>query len=133
MNPIIDEVLSMLKSIRVHELKCKKEQDLEDNIVDKLKKQFKDQNIRIKTQDQTQKARILRPDIIIGNNSILIEIKMFGNNLNDIYRLYYQTVKYSKIAIDKLILFVFDPEFIFKQEDREELESMPKTTIVYKK
>lgn len=48
--------------------------------------------------------RKLEPDIVIGLNRIVIEVK-YNSDLNGIYRLYYQAFKYRKIAKDLLILY----------------------------
>ncbi len=88
--------------------------------------------IRMKTQDTTFKERELRPDIVIGENQVLLEIKFLERSVNDIYRLFYQAIKYAKIAKETVILFVFDPHAIFKPEDKVDLEVLPKIKVLHK-
>ena len=63
------------------------------------------------TQSRTYKeGSEVRPDIVIGKDDILIELKYDLNGINNIYRLYYQAVKYSKRANYALILCVYNSD-----------------------
>ncbi len=132
MSSITEVTLALLNATRVHEFKCRTEADLEAAIIDLLKPKFLASNVRVKTQEKTQKERELRPDIVIGENQVLLEIKFLERSVNEIYRLYYQAIKYAKIAKETVILFVFDPNAIFKPEDKNDLESLPKVKVVHK-
>ncbi len=132
MSSITEIALELLNAVRVHELKCQTEADLEESIFDLLKSKFLSANVRVKTQEKTHKERELRPDIVIGENHVLLEIKFLEKSVNEIYRLYYQAIKYAKIAKETVILFVFDPNAIFKPEDKTDLESLSRIKVVHK-
>lgn len=74
---------------------------------------------------------ILKPDIIIGSNDdIIIELKYSIKGRDDIYRLYYQAIKYSKLAKELLILFSHDPKRILTKTDIKDLESIEKVKVI---
>ena len=135
LSPLCVTIIKFLDTIRVHDLGCSTEAKLEDKLYSLIKQQIKTKklSISIQTQDRTHLERVMRPDIILGENNILIEIKYLDKSVNDIYRLFYQAVKYSKIAKEAVILFVFDPNSIFKSEDKKDIESLlPKVKVIHK-
>ncbi len=84
------------------------------------------------TQSRTYKeGREVRPDIVIGKDDILIELKYDLKGINDIYRLYYQAVKYSKRANHALILCVHDPDKVLLKSDIQDLENVEKVKVVH--
>ncbi|MHA1342147.1 MAG: hypothetical protein ACTSO2_19425 [Promethearchaeota archaeon] len=131
MENLISIIINDLKSIDIYKLKrIKEEKEFEDYVVKRLKKLNRDLNI--KTQDKSyREGRQIRPDITIGRNEILIELKFNLKNLEDIYRLYYQAIKYSKLAKKQLIMCVHDPKEFLLKSDIKDLESIDKVIVVH--
>ena len=130
MDALSDQVITFFKQLRISDYSFGTEEEFEDIICNALKKTINSQVIHIDKQSKYHKERIMRPDIVIANNLIIIELKLLSNSLNDIYRLYYQAVKYSKLAQEMVILYVYDPKFILKREDILDLESIPKIIVI---
>ena len=128
---ITDEIISELKDINVSQYRLKTEDDFQDLVVKKLKIKLKNHRIPIVSKKESEREpRKLIPDITIGNNTILIELKFNLQSNNDIYRLFYQALKYSKLANNLLILFIHDPDIKLTREDIKDLESIEKVKVV---
>lgn len=131
MEELIDAIVIDLKSIDIYQLKgIKDEKKFEEYVVKRLKKLNSKLDITIQERSYGE-GRQIRPDITIGANNILIELKYNLKKLPDIYRLYYQAIKYSKIANYKLILCIHDPPEKLIQTDIEDLEKIDKVKIVH--
>jgi hypothetical protein len=129
----LEKILDFLKKFKVSAYNPETEEQLEESIFTSLKEILRSEKILIKAQSKNQKMRTLIPDITIGLNQILIEIKYLKGNLNDIYRLYYQAVKYTKIAKDYLVFFIYDPGNLLSYEDKEDLAQLnEKVKIIHK-
>ncbi len=124
-----------LKNLDVRSKKLKNEKDFEDytyNMLDTLLKGY-NRSLLLKRQiTSNREGRQLKPDIIIGYNDILIELKYNVAGLNDIYRLFYQAFKYSKLAKKLLILYVYDPNKEMTNDDITDLESFEKVKVIRK-
>jgi len=133
MGELINLILDKLKNLDVPRNKIKNEEEFEDfvyNMLEILIDNY-DRSILLKRQQTSNReTRQLKPDIIVGLNDILIELKYNIQNLNDIYRLFYQAVKYSRIANELLIVFVFDPQRKLTREDIQDLERNKKVSVV---
>lgn len=129
-----DYLIHFLKSIRLNELKINNEEELETKLIILMKKDLTLRKKKINRQEKNSRFRVLKPDIIIGDNDYLIELKFLRNNsINDIYRLFYQAVKYSKIATKRLIFFIFDPKFKLNEEDKRDLISISRNLLIIHK
>lgn len=133
MDELINLILDKLKNLDVPRNKIKNEEEFEDfvyNMLEILIDNY-DRSILLKRQQTSNReTRQLKPDIIIGLNDILIELKYDIQNLNDIYRLFYQAVKYSRIANELLIIFVFDPQRKLTREDIQDLKRNKNVSVV---
>lgn len=127
------KILDFLKNFKASTFHPETEEQLEEFILTSLRELLRSEKILIKAQSKTQKMRDLIPDITIGINQILIEIKYLKGNLNDIYRLFYQAVKYTKIAKEYLVFFIYDPDNLLSYEDKEDLAHLnEKIKIIHK-
>lgn len=133
MDELINLILNGLKNLDVPRNKINNEEEFEDfvyNMLEILIDNY-DRSILLKRQQTSNReTRQLKPDIIIGLNDILIELKYDIQNLNDIYRLFYQAVKYSRIANELLIIFVFDPQRKLTREDIQDLKRNKNVSVV---
>lgn len=133
MDELINLILDKLKNLDVPINKIKNEEEFEDfvyNMLEILIDNY-DRSILLKRQQTSNReTRQLKPDIIIGLNDILIELKYDIQNLNDIYRLFYQAVKYSRIANELLIIFVFDPQRKLTREDIQDLKRNKNVSVI---
>lgn len=133
MDELINLILDKLKNLDVPRNKINNEEEFEDfvyNMLEILIDNY-DRSILLKRQQTSNReTRQLKPDIIIGLNDILIELKYDIQNLNDIYRLFYQAVKYSRIANELLIIFVFDPQRKLTREDIQDLKRNKNVSVV---
>lgn len=133
MDELINLILNGLKNLDVPRNKINNEEEFEDfvyNMLEILIDNY-DRSILLKRQQTSNReTRQLKPDIIIGLNDILIELKYDIQNLNDIYRLFYQAVKYSRIANEQLIIFVFDPQRKLTREDIQDLKRNKNVSVV---
>ena len=133
MSKLISVILEGVKSLDVPIKKTWTEEDFEDFVYDKLEVLIDayDKSILLKRQQTSNReTRQLKPDIVIGLDEILIELKYNVKSLNDIYRLFYQAVKYSRIARQLLIIFVHDPQRKLTREDIEDLKSCENVTVI---
>jgi len=132
MDDLITSIINELKSIDIDLLKnIKNEPKFQEYVVKRLDTILKN-DIILKTEDKSYKeGRQTRPDISIGLDDILIELKFDLKNLNGIYRLYYQAIKYSKKAKRKLILCVHDPRNKLLTSDIKDLENIEKVKVVH--
>ncbi|MHA1293530.1 MAG: hypothetical protein ACTSQJ_12805 [Promethearchaeota archaeon] len=132
MEELISKVIKALKEIDIYEIKkIKDEQQFEDYIYDKLDR-ILDKKVKLSRQCKSFKeGREIRPDISVGKDEILIELKYNLKKINDIYRLYYQAVKYSKITKQILILCAHDPNNKLLKSDIEDLESIDKVKVIH--
>jgi len=127
----IQNIFQILQNIQEIDLtKCKNENSFEALIYQKLNESLKNKILLRRQGKSTREGRITKPDIIIGLNDILIELKFKLGKINDIYRLFYQAIKYSKIAKILLILFLYDPKKILLDSDIEDLESIDKVKVI---
>jgi len=133
MDELINLILDKLKNLDVPRNKIKNEEEFEDfvyNMLEILINNY-DRSILLKRQQTSNReTRQLKPDILVGLNDILIELKYDIQNLNDIYRLFYQAVKYSRIANELLIIFVFDPQRKLTREDIQDLKRNKNVSVV---
>lgn len=133
MDELINLILDKLKNLDVPRNKIKNEEEFEDfvyNMLEILIDNY-DRSILLKRQQTSNReTRQLKPDIIVGLNDILIELKYDIQNLNDIYRLFYQAVKYSRIANELLIIFVFDPKRKLTREDIQDFKRNKNVSVV---
>ena len=133
MDELINLILDKLKNLDVPRNKIKNEEEFEDfvyNMLEILIDNY-DRSILLKRQQTSNReTRQLKPDIIVGLNDILIELKYDIQNLNDIYRLFYQAVKYSRIANELLIIFVFDPQRKLTREDIQDLKRNKNVSVI---
>ncbi|MGV9203864.1 MAG: hypothetical protein ACOC44_07555 [Promethearchaeia archaeon] len=125
------KIFQTLRSINYRDLTtCKSEKDFEDIVFRKLDETL-DSKVHLRRQGKnTRDGREQKPDIVIGLNDILIELKFNLEKLNDIYRLFYQAIKYSKIAKQLLILFLYDPRKLLLDSDIEDLENIEKVQVI---
>ncbi len=132
MREIIEKVTNTLKSIDIYKLKkIRTEDDFENFVVNKLDL-ILDKNIKLNIQSKSYKeGRQIRPDISIGSDNILIELKYNIKSVNDIYRLYYQAIKYSKLAKTILIMCIHDPRNKLLSSDIKDLETISKVKIIH--
>ena len=131
MDQLLLDIIENLKNIDIYEIThIQNEVEFEKYIYTRLDK-ILDKKINLMTQSRTYKqGREVRPDIVIGNDDILIELKYDLKGINDIYRLYYQAIKYSKRANYALILCVHDPNKLLLKNDIKDLESIEKVKVV---
>jgi len=124
-------IIKNLQDIDIYKIAhIKDEAKFEEYIYNRLD-HLVDKKISLMTQSKSyREGRELRPDLVIGKDDILIELKYDLKNVNDIYRLYYQAVKYAKRAKYALILCVHDPDKTLLRTDIEDLESIEKVTVV---
>lgn len=132
MEKLLADTIENLKNIDIYKIThIKNETEFERFVYNRLDK-ILDKKINLMTQSRTYKeGREVRPDIIIGKDDILIELKYDLKGINDIYRLYYQAVKYAKRANYALILCVHDPDEILLKSDIKDLESVEKVKLVH--
>ena len=91
-----------------------------------------DKKIKLKTQSKSYKeGRQIRPDISLGLDDILIELKYNLKSINDIYRLFYQAIKYSKLAKKLLIMCIHDPKSKLLSNDIQDLESILNVKVIH--
>ena len=131
MENLTEKVFNFLINFKINQYKFRDETELEDILTSSLKDFLKNDGLIIKRQSITLKARALIPDITIGQNKVLIEIKIL-KDLSDVYRIFYQAVKYSKIAKESLIFFIYDPDSVLKFEEIEDLKQIQKVRIIRK-
>ena len=131
MEQVLLNIIEDLKSIDIYKIThIQNEAEFEKYIYNRLDN-ILDKKITLMTQSKTyREGREVRPDIVIGKDDILIELKYDLKGVNDIYRLYYQTVKYSKRAKYSLILCVHDPDKLLLKSDIRDLESVDKVKVV---
>lgn len=126
-------IIDNLKNLDIPKGEIKTEKDFENFVykkLDNLLTNYK-KNIILRRQETShQEEHQLTPDIVVGLNEILIELKYDIKGNNDIYRLFYQAVKYSKIAEQLLILFVFDPQKKLSKEDIHDLENIKNVKVI---
>ena len=127
------KIIEFFKQFRINRFNFENEAELEAILVPSLKKLLKEDKVRVKVQSKSVQERTLIPDITIGKNQILLEIKYLRKNINDIYRMYYQAIKYSKMAKDFLIFFVYDPNGLLTYPDKEDLERSDKIIVIHKR
>lgn len=131
-----------MEKLDLSEFNFRNEEEFLDHLYLKLEKFLKanHRNVLLKKKIKTaRKPRDLEPDIIIGFNEILIELKL-NPKLNDIYRLFYQAVRYPKISKNtkSLILFLLVKETRnknatkLKKEEIMDLKSFPKVRVIQK-
>lgn len=132
MDDLINKVINRLKEIDIYQLKrIKTEKQFEDYTMEKLDS-ILERRLNLRRQDKNySEGRKTSPDISIEGGEILIELKYDLKNINDIYRLYYQAIKYSKQAKKKLILYVHDPGEKLLISDIKDLESFDKVKVVH--
>lgn len=129
-------IIHELSALDISNERITDEKQFEDFVFEKLKGLIKDYDRNILTflKRQIEFAEdeiILKPDIIIGSNDdIIIELKYNIKGRDDIYRLYYQAIKYSKLAKELLILFSHDPKRIITKTDIKDLESIEKVKVI---
>ena len=127
----IQNIFQILHDIQEVDLtKYKNEDDFEEIVYQKLNERLENKIFLRRQGTNTREGRITKPDIVIGLNDILIELKFKLEKLNDIYRLFYQAIKYSKIAKKLLILFLYDPKKLLLDSDIEDLESINKVKVI---
>lgn len=131
MKQLLLDIIEILKNIDIYKIThIQNEAEFEEYIYNRLDK-ILDKKINLMTQSRTYKeGREVRPDIVIGKDDILIELKYDLKSINDIYRLYYQAVKYSKRANYALILCVHDPDKLLLKSDIKDLESVEKVKLI---
>ncbi|OLS16539.1 MAG: hypothetical protein HeimC3_53810 [Candidatus Heimdallarchaeota archaeon LC_3] len=132
MSTLTDLIYSCLSSIRVHSLHTINEAELEEELIRSLKQIQTNEKFKVHQQAKTQRERLLIPDIVINDYQIVIELKFLDKTVNDIYRVYYQAIKYSKIANEAVIFFIYDPKFIFTSEDQVDVETITKVKVILK-
>ncbi len=132
MKELILNVITELRKIDIYKLKrIKNEADFEVYVV-KLLDKIINRNIKLNTQNKSyNEGRQIRPDISIGEDDLLIELKYNLKGINDIYRLYYQAIKYSKLANKILILCIHDPLNKLLPSDKKDLESINKVKVIH--
>lgn len=132
MKELENKIFNALRNIDISGLNISDEPQFEEYIIkelDVLLKGHKD--ILLNRQIEfIEGDRKLKPDIVIGWNEILIELKFDLKSLNDIYRLFYQAKKYSKHTKRLLILLVYDPNSFLLNEDIEDLEKIDKVKVI---
>lgn len=124
--------MDTLKQIKVRGCEINNEKEFEPMVFNSLDKALReyDKSILIRTQEVSNvEPSKLKPDITIGLNRIHIELK-FKLKRNDVYRLFYQAVKYSRIAKEALIIFVYDPSKELSMEDIKDLRSFEKVKVI---
>ena len=132
---LANEIIDRLVTIKINASVLEKEEALEDYLYTFLSPLVQKYNKTIKCQPKTYKERVQKPDISIGLGEILIEIKIL-DNIDGLYRIFYQVVKYIKIAKDILILFIIDRNDILKDDDTDDLLSLvkkPKTLKIIRR
>lgn len=131
MERLLLDIIKDLRDINIYKIThIKNEAEFEKFIYNRLDK-ILDKKINLMTQSRTYKeGREVRPDIVIGKDDILIELKYDLKGINDIYRLYYQAIKYSKRANYALILCVHDPDKLLLKNDINDLESVEKVKVI---
>lgn len=131
MEQISSQIIKSLNSINIYDLpRISNESEFEEYIYDRLDA-ILEKGITLMTQSRTySQGREIRPDIVIGKDDILIELKYDLKGVNDIYRLYYQAVRYSKRANFLLILCVHDPNQELRRNEIADLESIEKVKVI---
>ena len=86
--------------------------------------------IKIEQESKDLNQRKIRPDIVIGFDRIIIEVKD-NSGLNGIYRLFYQAFKYRKKSVELLVLFNYSSESdgVLTSEEKNYLENLPSYKI----
>jgi len=136
MEDLKKKIIHKLSTLDTSNERIKNEEQFEDFVFEKLKILIKNYNRGLLTFLNRQiefpeDNIILRPDIIIGSNDeIIIELKFNIKGRDDIYRLFYQAIKYSKLANELLILFSHDPNRIITETDIKDLESFEKVKVI---
>ncbi len=129
-------IIHKLATLDISNERIRNEQQFEDFVFEKLKILIKNYDRGLLTFLNTQiefpeDNIILKPDIIIGSNDeIIIELKFNIKSRDEIYRLFYQAIKYSKLANELLILFSHDPNKIITETDIRDLESFEKVKVI---
>ena len=131
MDNLEDFIITFLNNIHIRSINFETEEKLEEIIYNQLKPELNAQKVRMYRQPEFHHEHLLKPDIIIGENEIIVELKIFSN-FNDVYRLFYQAVKYSKLAKKLTILFVVDPKLLLKGNDIKDLENIEKIKVIQK-
>lgn len=122
------DLLNKISSTEVKKFKSEKE--FETFVFQQLDSGL-NRKFLLKTQDRSKKrGRQKKPDISIGKNEILIELKFNIKSINDIYRLFYQSIKYSLIAKESVILFIYDPKRKLLSSDIKDLEKIEKVKVI---
>jgi hypothetical protein len=79
-------LIKTLKSIRVNSLKVENEEDLENKLIDILNSNKIIKKKGVKRQQKNTRFKVIKPDLVIGDNEYLIELKYLRKNTtNDIY------------------------------------------------
>ena len=104
------------------------ENALEKYITKELRAIVQPHGKNIQRQPTERRERRKSADISIGIGEIIIELKILRpkHGLLDLYRLFYQAVKYQKMAKQQLIIFVIDQGNILTKEDMKDLRSLGK-------
>ena len=136
MEQLKEKIIHTLSTLDISNERIMDETHFEDYVFRKLKSLIKIYNRDLLTFMKRQIELpedniILRPDIIIGSNDeIIIELKFNIKSRDEIHRLFYQAVKYSKLANELLILFSYDPYKIITATDIKDLESFEKVKVI---
>jgi hypothetical protein len=126
-----DAIIDELTRINLNEQRITNEEILEQNVLRLLQPIAKKYHRNIQTQPRANRERLQKPDIAIGINELYIELKIL-TGLGDLYRLFYQTIKYMKIVNSMLILFIWDRGNYLKEEDKKDLKSLEKPPKILK-
>lgn len=130
-NELADKIVDELADVEIAEKYLDDEDSLENFLDEDLTPIVQEYDKTIKCQPKTYKERVQKPDISIGLGEILIEIKIL-DNIDGLYRLFYQVIKYVKIAKEYLILFIIDRNDILKDEDTDDLLALAKKPKILK-
>lgn len=120
---LLEELLSKLDHVSPNNIQLSKEKFTEKVLSKELLPIAQKYNKNIRTQARTMRGHVETPDISIGADEILIELKVL-TNLNDLYRLFYQVIKYQNITKFALIICIFDINHVLEDEDKRDLKSL---------
>lgn len=121
---LLDEIEAILNELQPSASDLKKNEEvLETLTIDVLVPIAKKYHKNLQKHPKSQRERDQIADISIGISEILIEIKLL-KNLNDLYRLFYQAIKYLRLSRIAVVLFIWDTNNVLKKEDREDLMSL---------
>ncbi len=128
---LLNEIIEKLNNVKIEEKSLAEESVLEQFLLSILLPIAKKFDKTIINQPKTHSERVQKPDISIGLGEILIEIKIL-TDINGLYRIFYQIVKYLKIAKETLILFTIDRKDWLKDEDVNDLLALTKKPKILK-